>query len=132
MRHVWTLIAAIVITPVAWLLIAFGQTQAGRYLKVIFVAAEDSDSVLVITAYDLTGKALKAFRRVALQPGETRTVTFKLGPAALALYDHQMRRVVEPGTFTVFVGTSSDDVLSAHFEVAGDTLVVTPPTPRFR
>ncbi len=30
MRHVWTLIAAIVITPVAWLLIAFGQTQAGH------------------------------------------------------------------------------------------------------
>lgn len=30
MRHVWTLIAAVVVTPVAWLLIAFGQTQAGH------------------------------------------------------------------------------------------------------
>src|SRR3982751_4378359 len=29
MRHLWTLIAAIVIAPVAWLLIAFGQTQSG-------------------------------------------------------------------------------------------------------
>jgi beta-glucosidase len=67
-----------------------------------------------------------------LQPGERRTVTFELGPDALALYDRQMRRVVEPGTFTAFVGTSSDDVLSAHFEVTGDTLVLAPPTPRFR
>lgn len=77
-------------------------------------------------------KALKAFRRVTLQPGETRTVTFRIGPDALALYDRRMRRVVEPGSFTVFVGTSSDDVLSTHFEVAGDTLVLAPPTPRFR
>ncbi len=77
-------------------------------------------------------KALKAFRRVALRPGETRTVMFKLGPDALALYDRQMRRVVEPGTFTAFVGTSSDDVLGTHFEVTGDTLVLAPPTPRFR
>jgi beta-glucosidase len=77
-------------------------------------------------------KGLKAFRRITLQPGETRTVTFRIGPDALALYDRRMRRVVEPGTFTVFAGTNSDDGLSAHFEVTGDTLVLAPPTPRFR
>ena len=77
-------------------------------------------------------KALKGFRRVTLKPGETRTVTFTLGPAALSLYDRQMRRVVEPGIFSVFVGTSSADVLSAQFEVTGDTLVLAPSTPRFR
>ena len=32
-------------------------------------------------------RALKAFRRVTLRPGETRTVTFKLGPSSFALYD---------------------------------------------
>lgn len=77
-------------------------------------------------------KALKGTRRVTLQPGETRTVAFKLGPEALSLYDRQMRRVVEPGTFIVFVGTNSTDVISARFEVTGDTLVLAPPTPRFR
>jgi len=77
-------------------------------------------------------KALKGLRRVALQPGESRTVMFKLGPDALALYDRQMRHVVEPGTFTAFVGTSSDDVLRTQFEVTGDTLVLAPQTPRFR
>ncbi|MEO8579066.1 MAG: glycoside hydrolase family 3 N-terminal domain-containing protein [Gemmatimonadales bacterium] len=77
-------------------------------------------------------KSLKAFRRITLQPGETRTVTFKLGPDALSLYDRQMRRVVEPGTFTVFAGTSSENVLTTRFEVTGKTLVLAPTTPRFR
>ncbi|HYU53600.1 MAG TPA: fibronectin type III-like domain-contianing protein, partial [Gemmatimonadaceae bacterium] len=77
-------------------------------------------------------KALKGFRRITLRPGEVRTVTFRLAPAALALYDRQMRRVVEPGTFSVYVGTSSEDVLRSSFEVTGETLVLAPSTPRFR
>ena len=43
--------------------IRFGQTLAGRYLKVIYVPDAERDSVFVITAYDLEGKALTAFRR---------------------------------------------------------------------
>src|SRR6266513_2162072 len=77
-------------------------------------------------------KALKGFRRVTIQPGETRALTFRIGPDAFALYDRQMRRVIEPGTFTIFVGTSSNDVLSARLEVTGDTLALAPATPRFR
>src|SRR5438270_13152932 len=77
-------------------------------------------------------KSLKGFRRVPLQSGETRTVTFRLGPEAFSLYDRQMRKVVEPGTFTIFVGTNSDELTSAHVEVTGDTLVLAPATPRFR
>jgi beta-glucosidase len=76
-------------------------------------------------------KALKGFRRITLQPGVGRTVTFRLDSDALALYDRQMRRVVEPGTFSVYVGTNSEDVLSSSFEVTGDTLVLAPSTPRF-
>jgi hypothetical protein len=40
-----------------------GQTAAGRYLQVIYVPDEDADSVFVITAYELRGKAKTAFRR---------------------------------------------------------------------
>ena len=69
-------------------------------------------------------RALKAFRRVTLRPGETRTVAFKLGPSSFALYDRQMRQVVEPGTFTVYVGTDSNAALSSRFEFAGSTLVL--------
>lgn len=43
--------------------IAIGQTQAGRYLRVIYVPDSNADSIFVITAYDLRGKALLAYRR---------------------------------------------------------------------
>jgi hypothetical protein len=41
--------------------VAVGQSSAGRYLRVIYVA--EPGGVFVITAYDLTGKALLAYRR---------------------------------------------------------------------
>ena len=43
--------------------IAIGQTDAGRYIRIIYVAEPDRDSVFVITAYELKGKPLKAYRR---------------------------------------------------------------------
>jgi hypothetical protein len=42
----------------------YGQTAAGRYLKVVVVPDPGADSAFVVTAYELRGKALKAFRRV--------------------------------------------------------------------
>ncbi len=43
--------------------VALGQTEAGRYLKIIYVPDPEPSSVFVITAYDLGPKALKALRR---------------------------------------------------------------------
>ena len=43
--------------------IKLGQTAAGRYLQVIYVPDEDPESVFVITAYELRGKAKTAYRR---------------------------------------------------------------------
>jgi hypothetical protein len=43
--------------------IAIGQTRGGRYLRVIYVPDPEPNSVFVITAYELAGKALKAYRR---------------------------------------------------------------------
>ena len=43
--------------------VAIGQTEAGRYLRVTYVPDPEPDSVFVITAYDLQGKPLKAYRR---------------------------------------------------------------------
>jgi hypothetical protein len=43
--------------------VALGQTEAGRYLKVIYVPDPEPGSVFVITACDLGPKALKALRR---------------------------------------------------------------------
>lgn len=43
--------------------IAIGRTRDGRYLRVIYVPDPDPESVFVITAYELRGKALSAYRR---------------------------------------------------------------------
>ena len=43
--------------------VAIGQTQAGRYLRVIYVPDPEPESVFVITAYELKGKPLTAYRR---------------------------------------------------------------------
>jgi len=65
-------------------------------------------------------KELKGFERISLRPGESRRVEFTLGPQELGFYNREMRFVVEPGEFKVFVGDSSDDErLPASFEVVG-------------
>jgi beta-glucosidase len=66
-------------------------------------------------------KELRGFRRITLRPGESKTVTFTLGRDDLALYDASGKRVVEPGEFRVFVGTSSERVQEAHFDVVGES-----------
>ncbi len=63
-------------------------------------------------------KALRGFRRVKLAPGESKTLSFPIGPEDLGLYDQSMRFVVEPGRFGVIVGTSSEGGLAATFDVA--------------
>ena len=62
-------------------------------------------------------KELRGFERTSLQPGETRTVSFTLGPKGLQFYNRQMKRVVEPGKFKVMVGPNSAELQSATFEV---------------
>lgn len=55
-------------------------------------------------------KELKGFKRVTLQPGETRTVIFRLPVNALGCYDRNMRFGVEPGQVEVMVGASAADI----------------------
>ena len=55
---------------------------------------------------------LKGFRRVSLDPGETKTVTFTLNEKEMLMLDEAMRWVVEPGDFKVMVGASSEDIRS--------------------
>lgn len=43
--------------------VALGQTAAGRFLRVVYVPDPEPDSVFVITAYELKGKSLLAYRR---------------------------------------------------------------------
>jgi beta-glucosidase len=70
-------------------------------------------------------KELKGFERIELRAGERRNVGFNLPVSALAFYDRDMRLVVEPGTITVMVGSSSEDIrVTGQFEIIGETKVV--------
>jgi len=61
---------------------------------------------------------LRAFERVTLNPGETKTVTMTLRPEDLMLLDRDMLWRVAPGTFDVMIGNSAEDIpLKASFEV---------------
>jgi len=60
---------------------------------------------------------LKRFERVTLQPGEKKTVTFELTPRDLSFYNLQMKRVVEPGTFTISSGPDSATLKSTKLTV---------------
>jgi len=69
-------------------------------------------------------KQLKGFARISLEPGEKKSVTFSLPVDLLALYDRAMQMVVEPGEFTVMVGSSSADIrLEGSFAVAEQRVV---------
>jgi beta-glucosidase len=76
------------------------------------------DLVSSVTTYE---KSLRGFARVTLAPGETKTINFTLGFADLALWDRNMRFVVEPGAFQVMVGSSSEDIrLKGEFEIVSE------------
>lgn len=64
-------------------------------------------------------KELKGFRKVALEPGETRTVTFEIEPEMLKYFDAGRHEwVLEKGKFTAYVGSASDDIRTeVEFEV---------------
>jgi len=62
-------------------------------------------------------RALAGFRRLALAPGESQRIEFALTRNELGFYDRDMRFVVEPGQFRVFVGGSSVEGLEETFEV---------------
>lgn len=76
-----------------------------------------NDEYSSVTTYQ---KVLRGFERVRLLPGEEKEVSFKLTPQDLGLYNKHNEFVVEPGTFAVMVGASSEDIrLEDAFEVKG-------------
>jgi beta-glucosidase len=69
-------------------------------------------------------KALRGFAHVLLQPGESKTITFKLSADHFAFYDQELNLVLEPGRIHVLLGSSSTDIrLKSEFEIIGaDTM----------
>jgi len=75
----------------------------------------------VVSSVTRPVKELKGFRKVWLEPGETKTVTLPITPELLKFWDVKMKYVVEPGEFRVMVGTSSrdEDLMKMTLEVKG-------------
>ncbi|MFH1213048.1 MAG: glycoside hydrolase family 3 N-terminal domain-containing protein [Candidatus Neomarinimicrobiota bacterium] len=64
-------------------------------------------------------KELKGFKRVDLQPGEKKTITFEIPVREMGFYNQALKYVIEPGVFDIMVGGSSEDLLKTSFEVIG-------------
>lgn len=63
-------------------------------------------------------KELKAFQKIALEPGETKTLFFELDLSALASYDEKLGQfTVEPGIYTIMAGNSSRNI-TAETQIA--------------
>jgi len=62
-------------------------------------------------------RRLRAFQRVTLTPGQTKTVTFRLDKDDVGFYDNSGRFVVEPGLIDVYAGDSSTGGLHDSFQV---------------
>jgi beta-glucosidase len=107
-------LSALRITPADSLTVTVDVTNAGPRAGDEVVQLYVQDRVASMTR---PVRELRGFLRIHLQPGETRTVTFRLDVDDLAFWAPGMRRVAEPGAFVVEVGTSSDRVQGAEFEL---------------
>lgn len=74
----------------------------------------------VVTSYSWTDRELKAFQRVKLEPGESKTVVFDIPVSDCTIVDSEANRIVEPGEFEVLIGHSSrrEDLKRTTFTVA--------------
>ena len=87
--------------------------------------SRDGDETVQLYVHQLVGsvtrpiKELKAFERVSVAAGATKTVTFTLTPESFRMWNIEMQRVVEPGAFELMVGPSSVDLKTAVLHIGG-------------
>jgi beta-glucosidase len=84
--------------------------RAGTEIVQLYVRDE-------VSSHSRPVRQLKAFERVTLEPGETRTVHLRVAASDLGFMLEDGRHVVEPGTFRIWVGGDSRATLEAGFEV---------------
>ncbi|MBW3705598.1 beta-glucosidase [Streptomyces griseus] len=96
--------------------VTVANTGARPALETVQVYVSDT-----VTSVTWAEKELKAYRQVALAPGESREILVELPAADCTLVDAEGRRVVEPGRFELMVGPSSRDeaLLRGEFTVKG-------------
>jgi beta-glucosidase len=79
----------------------------------------------VVASVSRPVKELKGFKRIHLEPGERKEISFSISTELLAFYDEHMNLVVEPGTFEITIGSSSEDIrLKGEVELIGERWIV--------
>jgi beta-glucosidase len=98
---------------------SIGRDERTRVLvDVTNTGTRAGDEVVQLYIRDLVSsitrpvKELKGFERIALQPGEKRTVALEITPDRLAFWNIDKQRAVEPGEFAIMVGPNSVDLQS--------------------
>jgi beta-glucosidase len=108
--------------------IAPARAPSDREVQISFditnTSARDGDEIPqlyihpVVSSVTTWEQALRGFERVHVKAGETRTVTFRVAPQSMAVWNRRMKYVVEPGVYDVQVGASSTDIrLTGRFEI---------------
>ena len=93
-----------------------GDTQFEITFDVTNTGQRDGEEVVQLYLHDEVAsvvqplKQLKKFQRVFIPKGETRQVKFTLDAEDLSIINAEMESVVEPGDFSVMIGSSSDDI----------------------
>lgn len=101
-------------TPKDQIEVTFDLKNTGKYEGTEVAQLYVRDKVGSVTR---PVKELKRFTRVTLKPGETKNISFTLPVEELAFWNIDMKKVVEPGDFTLWVGTNSQEGISADFKV---------------
>ena len=89
-------------------------TNTGKY---------DGAEVVQLYIRDLVGsitrpvKELKGFDKIFLKAGESKTVSFKITPRLLRIYDYELNYVAEPGDFDIMIGGNSQSVKTTHLSL---------------
>ena len=107
-------ISATEFTPKGQIEVTFDLKNTGKYEGTEVAQLYVRDKVGSVTR---PVKELKRFTRVTLKPGETKNISFTLPVEELAFWNIDMKKVVEPGDFTLWVGTNSQEGISADFKV---------------
>ena len=90
----------------------------------------DGDEIVQLYIRDISAsiarpvKELKGFQRIHLKSGEAKTVTFDITRKQLEFYNSELKQVVEPGEFTIMVGSNSRDVKTAKLTVEYKTKTI--------
>ncbi|HUC81107.1 MAG TPA: beta-glucosidase BglX [Flavisolibacter sp.] len=95
--------------------LSFTLTNTGKYAGEEVVQLYLRDEVASVVR---PLKELKDFKKIMLQPGESKIVQFTINKEKLSFYNQKLAWVAEPGTFQLMIGSASDDIrLKSGFEL---------------